>query len=241
VSARKRRMVPGAIQGEGAIGEGGLRGVSKVSRLEPMEALALPGPEPEPETVVGELVPVSRKAGSHHGEPDPVPVELVRAELWDRLRGESRQAFEAFQEYRDEGPGRSLARAAQALGKAKATLEPWSKRWHWRARVLAHDDALDRDRQLALRAQSLELAGVRMRTERAVLEVVSPELGKHLRSREDAGYSGMSPTEAAKLLTATAQVAKVNGGSSPAVRVGTIEQAVFAVAERSRDPRRATD
>jgi hypothetical protein len=67
-----------------------------------------------------------------------------KTEPWDRQKGESRQAFEAFGVYRDLGLHRSLVRTAQELGKNKALISRWSAKWRWVARVDAWDHEVQR-------------------------------------------------------------------------------------------------
>ncbi len=51
---------------------------------------------------------------------------------------ESAKAFAAFSIYLNMGPERSLALAAEKLGKSKRLLEKWSRRFDWPSRVQAH-------------------------------------------------------------------------------------------------------
>jgi hypothetical protein len=63
---------------------------------------------------------------------------------WLRIDGETAKAFEAFKVYRDLGPTRSIAKAAQKLGKAAVTLHAWSSRNDWVIRADAWDREDDR-------------------------------------------------------------------------------------------------
>lgn len=54
-------------------------------------------------------------------------------------KGESVVAFEAFRTYLEQGPSRSTARVAQALGKSKTLMDRWSSRWSWVDRVRAFE------------------------------------------------------------------------------------------------------
>jgi hypothetical protein len=49
-----------------------------------------------------------------------------------------------FQQYRDAGPGRSLAKLAAMLQRSKRLLERWSARWSWVLRCRAWDAEQDR-------------------------------------------------------------------------------------------------
>jgi hypothetical protein len=53
------------------------------------------------------------------------------AHPWERLPGESKEAFQAFAIYRDMGAERSLAKVAKQLGKSTQLVERWSARDHW--------------------------------------------------------------------------------------------------------------
>jgi hypothetical protein len=79
---------------------------------------------------------------------------------WRRQPGESRQAFAAFEVYRDEAIRgvRSIRRTANKLGKSRQLLERWSARWQWAARCDRFDFALDRLRQARTLAEIQEQA-----------------------------------------------------------------------------------
>lgn len=65
-------------------------------------------------------------------------------EPWDRQKGETKKAFEAFTVYRDLGTTRSLAKVANKLDKSKTIIGRWSSKWNWVERTNAWDDELDR-------------------------------------------------------------------------------------------------
>jgi hypothetical protein len=65
-------------------------------------------------------------------------------DFWERLDGESPQAFEAFAAYRDMGADRSLSKVARHLGKSKSLLDRWSVQHHWVNRSDAWDIEADR-------------------------------------------------------------------------------------------------
>jgi hypothetical protein len=63
---------------------------------------------------------------------------------WDRQTGEGTERWAAFLTYRDLGPGRSLVRAAEEVGKTPSLIERWSADDQWVDRVQAWDDHLAR-------------------------------------------------------------------------------------------------
>jgi hypothetical protein len=79
---------------------------------------------------------------------------------WSRQPGESHQAFEAFETYRDGALGgtRSIRGTAEALGKRRQLLERWSARWRWVERCEHYDTALARLRQARTLAEVEEQA-----------------------------------------------------------------------------------
>lgn len=61
---------------------------------------------------------------------------------WNRLKGESGKAYEAFMVYRDMGATRSARRTAAELQKAGSLIRRWRLQWRWDWRCAAWDDYL---------------------------------------------------------------------------------------------------
>jgi hypothetical protein len=71
-----------------------------------------------------------------------------RGKPWERMRGETFKAFEAFVIYRDLGPARSVEAVKDVLQaggtpKGVSLLYRWSTGWDWRERAEAWDDYAD--------------------------------------------------------------------------------------------------
>lgn len=67
----------------------------------------------------------------------PLPAQMAP---WERQRGETSKAYEAFCVYRDLPLSkRTIAEAAEKLGKHRTGLEHWAQRYNWKERVLAYD------------------------------------------------------------------------------------------------------
>ena len=75
---------------------------------------------------------------------------MAELQPWERQEGETAKAYEAFSEYRDMGADRSLAKVGHKLGKSKAQMEKWSKKYSWVARAEAWDIEEDRLIRVAL-------------------------------------------------------------------------------------------
>ena len=64
---------------------------------------------------------------------------------WERQKGESAQAYEAFVTYRDMGAERSVTRVSQSLNKSRGLIGRWSSQWNWTERVRAYDNELEKE------------------------------------------------------------------------------------------------
>lgn len=70
-------------------------------------------------------------------------------QLWERQKGESAQAFEAFSCYLEMGADRSIRAVSQKLGKSKTLIDRWSRTNNWVERCRAWDDHLQREARRA--------------------------------------------------------------------------------------------
>jgi hypothetical protein len=80
---------------------------------------------------------------------------------WERREHESDPAWQAFREYRDAGPDRSLGGVVRRStdgrpGRSLALVKRWSARHEWRRRVEAYDRHLDAGRVAAAEEVSAE-------------------------------------------------------------------------------------
>ena len=76
---------------------------------------------------------------------------------WERLKGETLKAFEAFVLYRDLGAERSTIRVSVELKKSKSLIDRWCGGWRWVERVRLYEAYLDQQRQRALVKQVEEM------------------------------------------------------------------------------------
>ena len=67
----------------------------------------------------------------------------MEREPWERQKGETRKAYEAFSLYRDGGPTRSYQSVANMLSKSLAVIKRWGSRWNWVERSRLYQDHLD--------------------------------------------------------------------------------------------------
>lgn len=68
----------------------------------------------------------------------------IPPEPWERQKGETSRAYEAYTVYRDMGPNRSQAKVSKELGKNSRTIADWSAKYEWVKRAAAWDAEQDR-------------------------------------------------------------------------------------------------
>lgn len=64
---------------------------------------------------------------------------------WERQKGESEKAFEAFAAYRDMGEKRTFTAVADKLQKSCTLIRRWKVQWDWEERVRAYDNELEKE------------------------------------------------------------------------------------------------
>lgn len=64
---------------------------------------------------------------------------------WERQKGESEKAYEAFVTYRDMGQERTITAVVKQLGKSRALIDRWRSRWEWKERVRLYDNDLEKE------------------------------------------------------------------------------------------------
>jgi hypothetical protein len=84
----------------------------------------------------------------------------IPPELWERQRGETSRAWEAFSVYRDMGADRSINKTARKLSKNRTTIADWSVKYEWVKRAAAWDAEQDR---IARQEQISEIKKMRKR------------------------------------------------------------------------------
>lgn len=95
---------------------------------------------------------------------------------WERQKGESAQAFEAFSTYLEMGTDRSIRAVGQKLDKSRTQIGKWSKAWDWQERVRAYDNDVEREaRKKALAARKNMVnrhIGIAMQLQKKALEAL---------------------------------------------------------------------
>lgn len=102
---------------------------------------------------------------------------IMTGKPWERQPTDTEKSFEAFMVYMHM-EGRTLAKAAEQLGKSTQQLNTWSHRHNWHSRVVAYDN-----HKLELEAtyQEREMLGqakLRVRVAGRALKIIDRELKK---------------------------------------------------------------
>ena len=110
------------------------------------------------------------------------PVVELAEPLWEKQKGESKKAFDAFVIYRDAGVARSYTLVSQQLGKSRTVVERWGRTWHWVTRIAAFDREQDREKLLAEKEQRLK-ALARQRSIAVTMQTVAGFAAQDLLNR----------------------------------------------------------
>ena len=96
---------------------------------------------------------------------------------WERQKGESAQAYEAFSIYLGMGAERSLSAVAKQLSKSLPLIKRWSREKEWQERVRAHDNELEREARKKViadrKAMTERHIGIAMQLQKKALEALT--------------------------------------------------------------------
>lgn len=87
-----------------------------------------------------------------------------KSKPWERQKGESTQAFEAFSIYLEMGAERSLRAVTQKLLKSYTLIGRWSRTHNWVERAAAYDAELNRQAYAAAAKRARKMADRHIRT-----------------------------------------------------------------------------
>lgn len=124
---------------------------------------------------------------------------------WEKQKGESRQAFEAFALYRDMGPSRSLRKVARQLSKSETLMKRWSSKWSWHKRAIAWDAELDEQVREAQEKARKEMS------ERHIKEAMLMQQ-KLVESLKNIDPSELTPNDIARWLDTAVKIERMARG-----------------------------
>lgn len=96
---------------------------------------------------------------------------------WERQKGESEKAYEAFSVYRDMGEKRTFVAVAEKLDKSDTLIHRWKDRWDWQERVRAYDNEIEREAKRKVvadrKAMTERHIGIAMQVQKKALEALA--------------------------------------------------------------------
>ena len=96
---------------------------------------------------------------------------------WERQKGESEKAFEAFVMYRDMGEKRTFTAVAEKLHKSCTLIRRWKDCWEWQERVRAYDNELEKEARAKVikdhKAMTERHIGIAMQLQKKALEALA--------------------------------------------------------------------
>lgn len=143
---------------------------------------------------------------------------MTERHAWDRMDGETPRAYEAFRQYRDLGPLRTVD---QMHGVAPTSAMRWCSRWDWPARAVAWDDEIhmesDRARLEAIRT----MHDTHQRAGRAAMQAAIAALARLKPSDISAGAAAKllelgARLERSTLLVSVEELQGISVGPEPA-------------------------
>ncbi|MCD7812193.1 MAG: hypothetical protein LUG91_10205 [Ruminococcus sp.] len=122
---------------------------------------------------------------------------------WERQKGESAQAYEAFAMYRDMGTERSIRAVSQRLGKSKTLIDRWSREKSWVERVRAYDN------ELAKEAKAKAVREHKAMTERHI-SIAMQIQKKALEALKNLSVENMSPKDIKEFIKMATDLERIN-------------------------------
>lgn len=153
---------------------------------------------------------------------------------WERQKGESAQAYEAFVTYRDMGAERSLRAVSRQLGKSKTLIDRWSREKDWVERVRAYDNELEKE------ARAKAVRGRKDMTERHI-KIAMQVQKKALEALASLSVEDMSPKDIKEYIKMATDLERLNrafeeessGGKTDAP--SSLAEAVIAAYQKRKE------
>lgn len=144
---------------------------------------------------------------------------------WERQKGESAQAFEAFSVYLEMGTDRSIRAVGQKLDKSRTQIGKWSKAWGWQERVRAYDNELEKEARKKAIADRKDMTsrhiGIAMQLQKKALEALKELSVEDMTPKDIKEYIKMA-TDLERLNRTLEEEAGKGKGDGPAQLANTI-------------------
>lgn len=144
---------------------------------------------------------------------------------WERQKGESEKAYEAFAAYRDMGQERTVSAVVKKLEKSRTLIDRWKDRWDWQERVRAYDNEIEKE------ARAKAVRGRKDMTERHI-KIAMQVQKKALEALASLSVEDMSPKDVKEYIKMATDLERLNrtfeeesskgGGDAPTQLADTI-------------------
>lgn len=144
---------------------------------------------------------------------------------WERQKGESEKAYEAFSTYRDMGEKRTFAAVAEKLQKSDSLIRRWKNQWNWQERVRAYDNDLEKEARAKAvkdrKAMTERHIGIAMQLQKKALEALTTLAVEDMSAKDIKEYIKMA-TDLERLNRTLEEHSKSERADGPAQLADTI-------------------
>lgn len=138
---------------------------------------------------------------------------------WERQKGESAQAYEAFSTYLGMGAERSLSAVAKQLSKSLPLIKRWSREKEWQERIRAYDNDIEKQARKKVIADRKTMTkrhiGIAMQLQKKALEALENLSVEDMTPKDIKEYIKMA-TDLERLNRTLEEEAEKGAGGSPA-------------------------
>ena len=132
-----------------------------------------------------------------------MPNNTNSSKPWERQKGESEKAYEAFSLYRDKGVGRTVTAVVKELAKSRSLIDRWKDRWSWDDRVRQYDTEIERQ---AKKEAQKGLRDMYTRQTKIAMEVQT----KALQALQKLDIESMSPKDIKEYIRMATDLERLN-------------------------------
>lgn len=138
---------------------------------------------------------------------------------WERQKGESAQAYEAFSTYLGMGAERSLSAVAKQLSKSLPLIKRWSREKEWQERIRAYDNDIEKQARKKVIADRKTMTkrhiGIAMQLQKKALEALENLSVEDMTPKDIKEYIKMA-TDLERLNRTLEEEAEKGAGGGPA-------------------------
>jgi hypothetical protein len=155
-------------------------------------------------------------------------------EPWERQKGESVQAYEAFSLYINMGSKRTVSAVARELQKSRQLLERWKVKWEWKERARLYDNSLEKE------AREKAVKDKKSMVDRQI-KIAMQVQKKALEALEQLSVEEMSPKDIKEFLKMSTELERLNrftdvtGGNGEAESSQSLADTIVAAYQKRKE------